>query len=216
MNKKIIFLAMALLCLANVTKAENVGIDDFTIKQGETIQVGIKLSNTHTNLTAFSMTLTLPEGLTLVDATPTARYGGSITIGMPDTDTYNICGIWMNGNSLGAISGFSGNLLILTLAASIDFDGGTGTLTDVDFITIDRQHVRPADISFTVQYERASDLFIGDANMDGEIDVSDVMTVVNKSLGKEVTPFNMGNADTNEDGIIDVIDVMNIVYLVLH
>ena len=52
--------------------------------------------------------------------------------------------------------------------------------------------------------------------MDGEIDVSDVMTVVNKSLGKEVTPFNMGNADTNEDGIIDVIDVMNIVYLVLH
>lgn len=216
MNKKIIFLAMAFLCLANVTKAENVGIDDFTIKQGDTIQVAVKLSNTHTNLTAFQMTLKLPEGLTLVEVEPTSRYGGSVTVGMPDTNTYNICGFWLEGNQLRSITGFSGNLLMLTVTASLDFEGGQGSLSEVDFITIDRQHVKPANISFKVGFERASDLYIGDANLDGLIDVSDVMTVVNKSLGKDVTPFSMGNADTNEDGIIDVLDVMNIVYLVLH
>lgn len=216
MNKKIIFLAMAFLCLANVTKAENVGIDDFTIKQGDTMKVAVKLSNTHVNLTAFQMTLKLPKGLTLVEVEPTSRYGGSITVGTPDTDTYNICGFWLQGNQLRSITGFSGNLLMLTVAASIDFEGGKGSLTDVDFITTDRQHVRPANITFNIGYERASDIFIGDANLDGVVDVSDVMTVVNKSLGKEVTPFSMGNADTNEDGVIDVIDVMNIVYIVLH
>ena len=100
MNKKIIFLAMAFLCLANVTKAENVGIDDFTIKQGDTIQVAVKLSNTHTNLTAFQMTLKLPEGLTLVEVEPTSRYGGSVTVGMPDTNTYNICGFYWKGTNL--------------------------------------------------------------------------------------------------------------------
>ena len=36
MRKKIIFMVLAILCLANVSKAETVTVDDFTITQGET------------------------------------------------------------------------------------------------------------------------------------------------------------------------------------
>ena len=79
---------MALLCFANFSKAEDVSIDDFTIKQGETIKVALTLTNTHSDLTAFSMTLTLPSGLKLIEAEATDRYDGSIVIGSPDTNMF--------------------------------------------------------------------------------------------------------------------------------
>ncbi|MBO4850169.1 MAG: hypothetical protein J5529_04610 [Prevotella sp.] len=56
----------------------------------------------------------------------------------------------------------------------------------------------------------------GDANGDSKVDVSDVMTVVNKVLCLDVAVFIHSNADLNNDGVIDVIDVMETVYLVLH
>ena len=203
---------MALLCFANFSKAEDVSIDDFTIKQGETIKVALTLTNTHSDLTAFSMTLTLPSGLKLIEAESTDRYDGSIVIGSPDTNMYHICGIQP---VLETISGTEGTLLYLTISASETFQGGEGAISDVDFITTDRKHVGAANSSFIIDFERMSELFPGDANKDGIVDVLDVMTVVNKALGKAVSPFDMDNADTNGDGIIDVVDVMNIVQIVL-
>lgn len=212
MRKNIIFLAMALLSFASFSKAENVSIDDFTIKQGSTIQVALKLTNTHTNLTAFSMTVTLPKGLKLTGAEPTSRYQGDVVVGMPDNGMYNVCGIDV---ALGAISGYEGDLVILTFEANENFTGGVATISDVDFITLDRQHVRCGDSSFTIDYEPLSDILMGDVDNNGVIDIADVMNTVYKALGKNVTPFKFANADTNGDGIIDIVDVMNIVYIVL-
>ena len=56
---------------------------------------------------------------------------------------------------------------------------------------------------------------MGDANHDGEVDVSDVMLTVYKSLIITVSDFYMNEADINKDGIIDIIDVMSIVNITL-
>lgn len=213
MRKNIIFLAIALLGIASFSKAENVSIDDFTIKQGDTLQVALKLTNSHTDLTAFSMTLTLPSGLTLLEAEATSRFAGIVEVGSPDTNKYNVCGIDL---ASGVISGTSGPLVTLTFVASENFMGGNATISDVDFITTGRQHVKCSNSSFKIDYEPMSGILLGDVDNNGIVDIADVMNTVNKALGKNVTPFNFTNADTNEDGVIDIVDVMNIVYIVLN
>lgn len=214
MRKNIIFLVIAFLSIASFSKAENVSIDDFTIKQGDTLQVPLKLTNTHTNLTAFSMTLTLPKGLKLIGGESTSRFAGVIEVGSPDpvANMYNVCGIDL---SSGVISGTTGDLVLLTFVASKDFMGGEATITEVDFITSDRKHVRCSDTTFEVDAESSGNLKIGDVDDNGIVDISDVMSTVNKMLGKNVSPFNFANADTDGNGDIDIVDVMNVVNIML-
>ena len=118
MRKKIIYLVMAMMCLANVSKAENIGVDDFNITGGDTLQVALRLTNTHTDLTAFSMTMQLPAGLKLLEAIPTGRFQGQVTIGNPDTRAYNICGLDLD---FGTITGTEGDLLMLKFTADKTF-----------------------------------------------------------------------------------------------
>ena len=213
MRKKIIFLAMALMCFANFSKAENVTIDDFTITQGESMQVAVKLVNSHTNLTAFSMQLTLPAGLTLTGVEATGRYQGEVTFGNPDPNVYNICGF---DGDLRTITGTTGDFLILTVEASPRFKGGNGKLDEIDFITTSRGHIGAEACNFKVDYIKSSIAFPGDANEDEQVNVSDIMAIVNYILGTTPAVFNELNADVNEDGAINVSDILAIVNMILN
>ncbi|MBO4659734.1 MAG: dockerin type I repeat-containing protein [Prevotella sp.] len=214
MRNKIIFLAMALLSFAYTSKAESVKIDDFTITAGETATVTLDLTNTRTDLTAFSLTLQLPEGITLVEAVATDRYTGQIVVGNPAPNEYNICGIQLG---LETITGKSGALVTLTLKAADNVKPGeyTGTISDVDFITTARQHVRPVNSTFKVTVEKGTAALLGDANDDGLINMSDVSTIINYVLGKNPTPFSFINADCTGDGLINMSDVTSIINIIL-
>ena len=214
MRNKIIFLAMALLSLAYTSKAESVKIDDFTITAGETATVTIDLTNTHTNLTAFSLTLELPEGITLVEAEATARYTGTIVVGNPVANQYNICGI---ATDLSTISGSSGALVTLTLQAADNVRPGeyTGSIKNVDFITTGRTHIKPTNSTFKVTVEKGTAALLGDANDDGLINVSDITTIINYVLAKNPSPFSFVNADYNGDGLINMSDVSVIINVIL-
>ncbi len=52
------------------------------------------------------------------------------------------------------------------------------------------------------------DNLIGDANNDGEVNVSDVIVITNYFMGQEPEPFCFMNADVNADGVINVQDVI--------
>lgn len=213
MRKKIIFLTMALMCLANFSKAEGVSIDDFTITQGETYEVTLRLDNTDNNLTSFSMAFVLPNGLSIASVEGTGRYAGQVTVGQPaGTNIYNVCGLDVE---LGTIVGTSGDLIKITFEASNSFKGGDALITEIDFITTDRRHVTYDDVEFVVDYEKGQASRLGDVNDDGNINVNDVMWVVSYILGDIMPGFNELNADVNFDGNINVIDAMIIVDIIL-
>jgi len=211
MRKNIIFLVMTLLCLTHAAKAENIGVDGFTIADGETVQVALRLNNTHTDLTAFSMMLQVPK-LQLVSATATDRYQGQVVIGQPDTQTYNICGLDLG---LGSISGTEGDLLTLTFTADKTLKTGEAIISEIDFITTGREHVTVSDFQFTVTSGNKTDYLIGDANGSGNVDVTDVMTVVAYVLGNLETNMVFNNADVTKDGTVNVADAMAIVDIIL-
>ena len=213
MRKKIIYLVMAMMSLANVSKAESISVEGFSIKDGETVQVALKLNNTHKDLTAFSMTMQLPAGLQLVEVTPTERYKGRVVVGEPDTRERNICGLDVE---FGTISGTSGDLLILTFTADNTLSTSNITITDIDFITTDRQHVKVDDVTLTDTSGNTFESMLGDANGSGNIDVTDVMTIVSYVLGNlGDAPFIYNNADVDQNGTVNVTDAMIVVEIIL-
>lgn len=55
----------------------------------------------------------------------------------------------------------------------------------------------------------------GDANCDGEVNVTDVTTVINHILGKPSADLDMHAADANGDGAVNITDVTTIINLIL-
>ena len=56
----------------------------------------------------------------------------------------------------------------------------------------------------------------GDANGDGKIGMSDVMYIVNYTLGNQAEDFNALAADANEDGIVNIDDAMTVANYILN
>ncbi|MBQ2494511.1 MAG: leucine-rich repeat protein [Prevotella sp.] len=56
----------------------------------------------------------------------------------------------------------------------------------------------------------------GDVNLDGEVNIQDVVATVGHMLGNETEPFEESFADMNEDGTINITDVTAIVSLILN
>lgn len=57
---------------------------------------------------------------------------------------------------------------------------------------------------------------LGDANGSGAVDVADVVTVVNYSVGESPKPFIHEAADVNTDNAIDILDVVGIIKLIVN
>ncbi len=52
------------------------------------------------------------------------------------------------------------------------------------------------------------DILLGDANLDGVVNLLDVIAIVSYFLGQDPEPFCFTNADVNQDGIINILDVV--------
>ena len=71
--------------------------------------------------------------------------------------------------------------------------------------------------SFTVVHEQDCPDIAGDANLDGEINVLDVVTLVNYITGNiDLDDNAVDAADVNNDENIDVLDVVTLVNLILR
>ncbi len=201
---------MALLCMANIAKAESVVIEDFTITCGESMTITLDLNNSRSDLTAFEFTLTLPEGLTLdtENCLLTDRYPGALVVGTPEENVYKLCGFSAN---LDVISGHSGALIELPVTASKTFRGGKATLEEGYLITTNRQRVEVADSEINVGFQLTPGTLLGDVNNDGYVNLTDVMLTVNYAIGQNPANFYVENADMNSDGQVTVTDVVMIV-----
>lgn len=64
--------------------------------------------------------------------------------------------------------------------------------------------------------EIKTDVLKGDVNMDGNVDVSDVTTLINYILGNNPSPFNLNAADIDNNHTYDVSDVTSLISLIIQ
>ena len=73
---------------------------------------------------------------------------------------------------------------------------------------------RLATCDFTVIVTKAP--LVGDVNMDGLVDLSDVTKLIEALLGSVLCDYDSGAADVNQDHQLNVADVVALIYLILN
>ena len=219
MNKLRLFILMALLTLVGNAFADDVTVSDVSIAAGETKSISIELNNPSKDYIAFEFWMRLPDGVRveydewgdLVAVMNDSRSNGHVLeVSEPNNDgVYHFLGYSARNKSL---KERSGELINLTIHCAEDAEAGSYTASVYDLIFSDsnKAEVDFADFTFSVNIK--DDILVGDVNVDGGVDISDVVALVNMILGS--TEKN-APADVNNDGQVDISDVVALVNIIL-
>lgn len=186
---------------------------DAEVLHGQNVVIPVSMTNAE-EVTAFQTDLYLPEGFELLDVVLSSRKSGDHGIYrsvMADGAVRLLC----YSLSLNTFEGNEGELFYITVKAPNDAAGDYTLMLKKSLLTTaaDNAEVRCDD--------NASNLYVwpyipGDANMDGEVTVTDIVVTANYILGKNPQPFDFMAADMNGDGEITVTDVVLITRIILN
>ncbi len=206
------------------TEDEVLSVAEISAHSGKTADFTIDLTNVATDLTACQFDLTLPIGITLATnekgkylVTKTDRFGDdnqNLTVSKVEgsANTYRVISFSMNNE---VISGTSGAILNAVLAVDADVSEDTyeGMITNIVLTKVDGVQLKPADAKFNIV---VNNVIPGDANGDGDINVSDIVEIVNYILEKPSARFVAAAADLNGDGEINVTDIVRVVSIIMQ
>ncbi len=189
--------------------------------------LNLMMKNEEENITAFQCDVYLPEGVTwkyTVDKRgntiynlPTfnedrtdASYHTITPIAKNEDGSYNII---VYSNDLEVILENDGTLMTLPLEISEDMEAGDYNifLKNVVLSTPDQEQTL---IDKLVSKLTIPSYTIGDANGDGLINVTDIVTVIAHIRGAEPANFILSAADINEDNLINVTDIVGIIAII--
>ena len=212
-------------------------VADLNIKAGESNTQEIVLTNEISDLVAFQMDLTLPEGVDLdkTGCTLSDRItdeNQELTIGKLESGAYRITSTSL---SLTPISGNDGTLLSLKLTAEDGNVGGQATISNIIFSTAESEKIIMSDKTFDI-----SILYNLTYKVDGQ-EYKDTSIVYNTAIAPEAEPTRDGYTfggwselpetmpnhdveitgrfylygDVNTDEAVDVVDVVDIARFVV-
>lgn len=154
MKKTFLFLATVFLYLMPIHATNNVVVNNVTISQGGTGTISVVLNNDK-NYTAFSLKLTLPEGVTYTGVAKGTRMAENHSLSGNGTTGMITC--LSTGNT--PFTGTSGELFTITVSVSNGATIGTSldaTLTEVNFSTTSAEESLD-DVEFSITIGEPSD-----------------------------------------------------------
>ena len=202
---------------------EIISAPEITVASGNTSNFTINLTNKATDLTAYQFDLILPIGITLAinekgkyQVSKADRYDdGSQTLNVSkvesNTNTYRIVCFSLSNER---ITGTNGAILNAVLAVDKNIVDGyyEGRISNIVFTKTDGKQLKLADARFGIAI---TNMIMGDANGDGEVNVSDIVEIVNYIMGKPSANFVLAAADLNGDGEINVTDIVKVVSIIM-
>ena len=202
------------------TPEVTVSVPDVEVTSGGTANLIVNMETERTDLTAYQLSLFLPEGVTVQKKsngkyayTANAdRHDGNFTITVKDAANGSILIACFSADK-DVLTGSSGELIRLPIeVASTVTTAQQGSIGNIEFTDVNAQAYRTADVDFTISI---ADYLMGDVNMNGIIDIGDAVCIVNYLVNKQNTTFNAALADLNGNNKIDIGDAVKIVnYLV--
>ena len=204
-----------------VVNDDAISVNTVSALVGETVGFDISLENQTNNLTAYQFELTLPQGIALAKnvkgkflVSKTSRYDDddqSLSISLVQDNTYKfVCYSMCNG----IIEGNTGAILnaILQIAEDIQASTYVANIRNIVFTQVDGTQLRLNDVAFNIEVK---DYIMGDANGDGEVNVTDIVEIVNAIMNKTSAKFVRAAADMNNDNDINVTDIVLVVNIIL-
>ena len=200
---------------------DKIVVAEVTASKGQQATIGIDLENKTTDLTAYQFDLTLPDGvsLSLNDkgkflVTKTGRYeddSQTLNVSKLEGNTYRFVCFSMSNE---VITGTSGAILnaSLTIGASVNTGSYEATITNIVVTKADGTQMKLKDSKFNIV---VTNVIKGDANGDGEVNVSDIVEIVNYIMGKPSANFVQAAADLNGDGEVNVTDIVKVVSIIM-
>lgn len=201
-------------------------LEDVENRAGD-FNLNLKMKNEEENITAFQCDVYLPEGVTWKYTTDKR---GKIVYDLPtfnedrtDDSYHTITPIAKNAdgsyniivysNELEVILENDGTLMTLPLEISEEMEAGDYNifLKNIVLSTPDQQQTL---IDKLVSKLTIPSYTIGDANGDGLINVTDIVTVIAHIRGAEPANFIQAAADINEDNLINVTDIVGIIAII--
>lgn len=174
-------------------------------------------------ITALQFDLRLPDGIT-IETSSTGAYNVTFntSAGRADESTHTLsCTKQSNGTirvlcystGLSTFTGNSGAVLDIpvTLANDIVADDYNIILENIILSETSGEKHSIDCLSSTLNVVQCA---IGDVNMDGEVDVADIVVTANYIMGDKTTVIFLDAADIDGDGIIDVADIVNLANLI--
>ena len=204
-----------------LTDDDKIVVAEVTVTKGQQATIGINLENKTTDLTAYQFDLILPDGVSLTQndkgkflVTKTSRYeddSQTLNVSKQEGNTYRFVCFSMSNE---IITGTSGAILnaSLTIGASVNIGSYEATITNIVVTKQDGTQLKLKDSNFNIV---VTNVIKGDANGDGEINVSDIVEIVNYIMGKPSANFVQAASDMNGDGEINVTDIVKVVSVIM-
>jgi hypothetical protein len=202
-----------------------------TVSVGSVAQLAISLQNNIEDFTAYQFDLNLPVGIEMeINASGRYKYvmsdrnSASHTITVEKLQQLVSPGVYRNRYRFVCISaqnatikGTSGVLLEVSLIVNETMDPGDyeAQLENVVFTQQNGTENGLLVANFGITLLEAPDFKFGDANMDGIVNVSDIVSVLNYIMQHPEGDFNEEAADANRDGEINIVDVVTIVNIIM-
>ena len=203
------------------TDDDKIVVTGVSATKGQQATFSIDLENKTTDLTAYQFDLTLPDGISLsvndkgkYVVTMTSRYeddSQTLNISKLEGNSYRFVCFSMSNEK---ITGTSGTILnaTLTIGASVNDGSYEATISNIVVTKVNGTQLKLKDAKFNIV---VTNVIKGDANGDGEVNVSDIVEIVNYIMNKPSNKFVFAAADLNSDGEVNVTDIVKVVSLIM-
>ncbi len=196
-----------------------IAADDFAACPGglgSTLSINMKNVD---DIVGFQFDLQLPEGVSLTIGT-NGKYLANLTSRKVDhtlyvnkvgENTYRFISVSMNNE---AFEGTEGTLLKMTVKVddNVAFGNYDIKVLNAELTTSNLESVKSMDETSVLTVKNADP---GDANGDGDVNVTDIVEIVNYIMEKPSDRFIAAAADLNGDGEISVTDIVKVVSIIM-
>lgn len=207
-------MVFVLLIFVGRTYADNLAVDQVTIRKGGTMKVGIVLNNPTIQYVAFQIDLKLPDGISIAnneEGEPDCSLNEErinnhrLSVEYKGSGVYRLLAFSFPVNEF---SGTDGDLVYVTLEADKEAIIGdlVGEIKSQVFTGSDNIEYKWEDISFVISVDSS----LGDANSDGELSETDRDYIIRHIMGDTPDDFDEEAANLNGDENIDVADIVEL------
>jgi len=209
--KSLLSLLMVVAATFSVAATDLFHFEDFDMHPGETVLVEILLDN-EAQYTAFQADLYLPDGLTVdrqsVALTSRKAADHSIATSVLSDGAIRLMSYSM---MVQPYSGNNGALVTLQVTAGESLSNPVVIgLKNCRFTSLEGQETTLPDTSCMVSFYKR-----GDANCDGNVNISDVTVIINKLLNGTASLVSLKAIDVNCDGNVNISDVTALINVLL-